>query len=184
MELESLILTELQIADLRETIEQSDEEPDLSEPTSTNAIPPSSPCQLLFRSASSCRHKSTVQSWPKLTDAARSILLRLYCERVDCLYKILHWPTVLADIQRLSTGTIETFRLVWIRTLELSIFLMALCSITDDEAKQFGLGDRKGLIEQYREACEMAFTEADLLQKPNLVILQALVIYLVSAPSQ
>jgi hypothetical protein len=103
----------------------------------------------------------------------------LYRQRVDCLYKILHWPTVLAHITRSQVEVKDGYKQTPIAALELSIFFTSLCSITNEEAKNLGLGDRIALIEQYRGATEKALSEAGLLQLPNLTVLQAFVIYLV-----
>jgi hypothetical protein len=108
----------------------------------------------------------------------------MYRHRVDCLYKVLHWPTVLADIERLHRKTQDTYKTTHIKALELSIYFTSLCSITNDEAMDLGLGDRARLIEQYRDAAEKAISEAGLLQQPDLTVLQAFVIYLVGFPAE
>jgi hypothetical protein len=97
------------------------------------------------------------------------------------VYKILHWPTVLADIACWQREAQDSYKLTSIRALDLSIYFTSLCSITDDEARNLGLGDRANLIEQYRDATERAISEAGLLQRPNLTVLQAFVIYLVGS---
>lgn len=109
----------------------------------------------------------------------RNLLQRLYRQRVDCLYKIIHWPTVSADMERSRCKEQDSPHFTSIRALESSIYFMALCSLTDGESKQLGLGDRGGLIDQYRNATESAIAEADLFHNPNVTVLQALVIYLV-----
>ncbi len=97
------------------------------------------------------------------------------------MYKILHWPTVLADIARLQSETQDRYKPTPMEALELSIYFTSLCSITNDEARNLGLGDRADLIEQYRGATERALSEAGLLQQPNVTVLQAFVIYLVGS---
>jgi hypothetical protein len=118
-----------------------------------------------------------------MSEEKRNVLLYLYRQRVDCLYKILHWPTVLADIARLQSEAQDRDKPTPIRALELSIYFTSLCSITNDEARNLGLGDRTDLIEQYRDATENALSEAGLLQQPNVTVLQAFVIYLVGSPT-
>jgi hypothetical protein len=95
------------------------------------------------------------------------------------MYKILHWPTVLVDIHRLHSDEPDLHNADTHKALEHSIYFMSLCSITDEEARCFGLGDRSSLIEQYRKATEHALSEARLLQQPTVASLQAFVIYLV-----
>ena len=116
-----------------------------------------------------------------MSEEKRNVLLYLYRQRVDCLYKILHWPTALADIARLQSEAQDRYKPTPIGALELSIYFTSLCSITNDEARNLGLGDRAGLIEQYRDATEKALSEAGLLQQPNVTVLQAFVIYLVGS---
>jgi hypothetical protein len=116
-----------------------------------------------------------------MSEEKRNVLLYLYRQRVDCLYKILHWPTVLADIARLQSEAQDLYKPTPIKALELSIYFMSLCSMTNDEAWNLGLGDRTVLIEQYRDATEKALSEAGLLQQPNMTVLQAFVIYLVGS---
>lgn len=157
-----------------------DDEPVHLETTvSENAGASSSGQALLFRPAPSCIQRRTPVEWLILSEDKRNILLYLYRQRVDCLYKILHWPTVLADIARLQTEAQDRHKLTAVGALELSICFTSLCSITDDEARNLGLGGRAGLIEQYRDATETALSEAGLLQQPNVTLLQAFVIYLV-----
>jgi hypothetical protein len=98
---------------------------------------------------------------------------------VDCLYKVLHWPTVVADIRRLHHGEPDVHKPGPHEALEYSIYFMSFCSITNEEASRFGLGNRANLIEQYRIAAETAISEAGLLHQPNVTSLQAFVIYLV-----
>jgi hypothetical protein len=114
-----------------------------------------------------------------MPDDMRTILLYLYRQRVDCLYKILHWPTVLEDLAKLPNEAQDRYKSSAMGALELSIYFISLCSITNDEARNLGLGERALLIERYRGATERALSEAGLLQQPNLTVLQAFVIYLV-----
>ncbi|KAE8441090.1 hypothetical protein EG329_005885 [Mollisiaceae sp. DMI_Dod_QoI] len=172
-------LTE-EVAGLRETFDNSDDEEVYPEPTARENAGASSTGQaLLFGSALSCIYGCNPAPWPTMSEEKRNILLYLYRQRVDCLYKILHWPTVLEDIACLHSKAQDSYKPTPIRALELSIYFASLCSITNDEARNLGLGDRVGLIEQYRDATERALSEAGLLQQPNVTVLQAFVIYLV-----
>jgi hypothetical protein len=134
---------------------------------------------LLFGPGPVCHCINASSKKPILSETVRSILLQVYRERVDCLYKALHWPSVLADILRLHNGGPEVRNSNPHEALEYSIYFMSLCSITDEEASRFGLGDRLSLIEQCRAAAEQAISETALLQQPNVTSLQAFVIYLV-----
>jgi hypothetical protein len=90
---------------------------------------------------------------------------------------------VLADIEHFQSKEPNRYKLASVGALELAIYFMSLCSITNEEARNLGLGDRSSLIEQYRNATETAISEAELLQHPDLIVLQAFVIYLVGSSS-
>jgi hypothetical protein len=64
-----------------------------------------------------------------------------------------------------------------LQALETAIYFMATCSLTDEEAK--GLGDKSRLLHTFRSSAEHLFAQSSLLQSPDLVLLQAFVIYLV-----
>ena len=109
----------------------------------------------------------------------RTVLLRLYKERIDSVYKIGHWPTVLTMIETNHARTQDGPLSVSEQTLEYAIYFMALCSISDTEAEEMGLGVRVFMLQQYRASVESLFAKSNLLQKPDLIVLQAFVIYLV-----
>jgi hypothetical protein len=56
---------------------------------------------------------------------------------------------------------------------------MAVCAITDDEAQQMGIRDRKYTMEQYRIATQNSLSKANLVRSPDLMVLQAFMAYLV-----
>ena len=174
------LLTNNQVAGLRETLDESDDEQGLWNPPSSRSAGARSTNQtLLFGPDPASHYGNGSAKCPAPSERVRSILLQLYQERVDCLYKALHWPTALADIRRLHNGELDIYKTSPHMALEHSIYFMSLCSITDEEASCFGLGDRTSMIEQYREAAEQAISEAGLLQQPTVTTLQAFVIYLV-----
>ena len=169
-----------QLADLREILEDTDDEQDLSQPPAPSTVGAFSTGQgILFGPATSYIHGRTGVALPALSKETRNALHSLYRQRVDCLYKILHWPTVLADVRRLHDNALDACKSTSIIALELSICFMAMCSITQCEAEELGLGDRDCLVEQYRDATEKAISQADLFRQPTVPVLQALVIYLV-----
>ncbi len=110
----------------------------------------------------------------------QATLFDVYRQRVDCVHKILHWPTVLADVERgrQQEGMDILFRSK--QALEYSICYMALCSLTDNEAAEMALGERQILLQMYRSATETLLTRSNFLEHPDVTGLQAFVIYLVS----
>ncbi|XPS94644.1 hypothetical protein M3J09_003953 [Ascochyta lentis] len=103
-------------------------------------------------------------------------LLDLYRARVDTVYKVVHWPTTIALVEANRTERAPTFSN---QALEYAIYFMALCTITDGEALELGLGDRSNLLRTYRLAAECFLAESDLLRHPSVTTLQAFVIYLI-----
>jgi hypothetical protein len=70
-----------------------------------------------------------------------------------------------------------------ISALETAICFMAVCALTDDEAQQMGIGDRKYAMEQYRVGTQNALSKANLIRSPDLMVLQAFMAYLVRQQS-
>jgi len=122
-----------------------------------------------------------LQPPPKNTVA---MLLRIYQDRVDKLVKVLHWGTVQDAIERSHAAGKSEVQSPAMQALAYAIYFISICSITDDEADTMMLGDRGSLIQQYRHATEILISKADLYRNPDLVVLQAFVIYLVSYAQQ
>jgi hypothetical protein len=160
---------------LRETLESSEDEEytDSQEMQGVTETVSRDTRAIIFPSA----HQNDSGALPIPSLGTQKILLQLFRERVDSVYKIVHWPTVLAIIERPTppSGT----KLSSSQALEYSIYFMALCSITDGEAKGLGLGDRPSLVQTYRATVENLYANSTLLQSPDLTLLQAFMIYLV-----
>jgi hypothetical protein len=107
-------------------------------------------------------------------------LLKIYRQRVDSVYKVLHWPTVLTLIELHHVRPLDSSNGHSIQVLEWSIYFMVICTITNNEAKEMGLGDRPVVLQTYRSMVEDLFAKSSLLQTPDLFVLQAFVIFLVS----
>jgi hypothetical protein len=56
---------------------------------------------------------------------------------------------------------------------------MSLCTVTDFEAKEMGLGMKSDILRHFRSIVEESLIESNLQQSPDFVTLQAFVIYLV-----
>ena len=140
------------------------------------AAPISTAASVLFirgRSLGSCE-------LPLLSVQARARLIQIYHYRVDKVYKILHFSTALALIEANHTSPSESPPSSSVQLLEYSIYLMALCTMTDHECEALNLGDKVVLLQTYQSAVEDLLTQSPLLQNPDLLTLQAFVIYLVS----
>jgi hypothetical protein len=113
-----------------------------------------------------------------------SELLELYRYRVDSVYKILHWPTVLRMIQQGQESNSTTSPELSEDCLKAAIYFMAICSITDSESVELGFGNRREVLQRYRSTLENSLSRSSLLQCPDLKTVQAFVIYLVCATTQ
>jgi hypothetical protein len=100
-----------------------------------------SPIALMFRPEHTKVNIKGDKDIPLFTTDVQSIFLSLYKQRVDSVYKILHWPSVLAMFEE-SQSNASTPESHSADALQNSIYFMAICSITDSEAEELGMGDR------------------------------------------
>lgn len=105
---------------------------------------------------------------PSPPSATKAWLISVYKDRVDPLFKPLHWPSTLSILQRGGKKSAEE------RALEYGIYFVAACSLFDHELER-----RQSIVEQFRQTVEEALTEAGLLTSTSLILLQAFVIHLV-----
>ena len=117
-----------------------------------------------------------------LSVSQKQTLLGFYHERVHCLYSILHWPTFLADLRSIDYEMSDNtkVRTRSLRALEASVYFLALCSITDDDAWALDSEHRPLLLDHYRRVTENLLSAAGLYKQPNLTTLQAFSMYVVS----
>jgi hypothetical protein len=108
-------------------------------------------------------------------------LLDLYVQRVACIYKVLHWPTTLPDLENSFNQHQNVGSQVAISCLRHAIYFMATCTITDEESEHMFLNSRPSLLRGYRQATEELLRKAGFICRPSIVLLQAFAIYLVRA---
>ena len=113
---------------------------------------------------------------PTLTVYTRTELLKLFRDRVDTVYKVVHWPTALASIEEDHVNSKSTVPNL---ALEYAIYFTALCTATNEEVKAMKLGVRAELLWSYQSAAEHFLASSRLLDAPDLTTLQGFVIYLV-----
>ncbi len=90
-----------EVAGIRETLEESDEEDSLPHSRYDDMERP--PIQCLPAHAVIFNHQFTFPTSNVLQpplESTRNLLLHVYHTRVDCLFKALHWPTTLAAIEK------------------------------------------------------------------------------------
>ncbi|KAG4437485.1 hypothetical protein IFR05_007040 [Cadophora sp. M221] len=165
---------------IREILEEGDSEDspsDLATESPVSSIEPSyGSGTLLFCHGASNMACDLTQL---ITSGMKSVLLSIYKDRVDCIIKVLHWPSVLAAIHKKDTGNLQVgLGSARIQALESAICYTAACAMTDDESEA-SLGLKKGpLREQLRVCAEVSISKAKLLEQPDLTVLQAFLIYL------
>jgi hypothetical protein len=167
-----------EVQGLREILEDSEDE--VEEENLGNGAIDEAPVTLgtgaiLFQQT----HHNVKTTTPTMSLETRTKLLRIYHTRVDSVYKILHWPTALSMVEESHQSIAGTLPILSVQVLETAICYMALCSITNDEAGEMDLGDRPEMLQAYRCVIEELLARSSLLHSPDLIVLQAFVIYLV-----
>ncbi|KAF5003140.1 hypothetical protein FDECE_10285 [Fusarium decemcellulare] len=103
-----------------------------------------------------------------------------YVENVDPFIKVLHVPTVEKVVRELR-GNFSTYG----PNMEALLFAVSLAAITsmDEEAVMFNFNAPKPqLLQRYQFGTEQALARADFLVTKDIVVLQALVIYISLLP--
>jgi len=169
-----------QVSGLRETLEGPDEE-DITEAeqvaSSDLQQDPNSPCSFLFEQSHKGGNDSVIL---QPSPAVRSTLLQVYHDRVDCLFKLLHWPTVCSELGSHWASNHNDSITTTTSLLEHTIYFLAICSLSQDECKKLQLGDRSSLMATSRATTELLLSKSGLLTTTRLVVLQAFILYLVS----
>ena len=106
-------------------------------------------------------------------------LLDLYVQRVGCIYRVLHWPTALPDLENSYNRQHDVGSQVTIHCLRYAIYFLAICTITDAESEHMFQSSRLSLLRGYRQATEELLRRAGFICRPSIVVLQAFVLYLV-----
>lgn len=105
-------------------------------------------------------------------------LWRVFVDNVDCLFKIIHIPTseilVYTVIHNPAHASAEALALCY------SIYYAATVALDEREDCQQLLGeDWTSALHRYKTGLEQTFAQADLIENPTVVMLQAMAIYLV-----
>lgn len=134
---------------------------------------------VLFNHGMSGANFNPVQA---LTKQMTDIILSVYQHRVDVIIKVLHWPSVIAAIQNKDMKVSSYVERQRTHALECAIHFTALCTMTEVECEQLLCCSRSSLIEYLRMEAESSMSNIKLLEHPDLIVLQAFAIYLVSKP--
>lgn len=107
-------------------------------------------------------------------------LWRIFVDVVDTLFKLVHIPTaeitVYTVINDPGVASAESLALCY------AIYYAATVALDEQDDCVQVLGETwNGALLRYKAGLEQAFAEADLLENPTVVMLQAMAIYLVRA---
>ncbi|KAE8376764.1 fungal-specific transcription factor domain-containing protein [Aspergillus bertholletiae] len=105
-------------------------------------------------------------------------LWQTFLENVNPLTKIVHIPTLQQRILNAS-GNLDSISNEF-EALMFSIYCAALRSLSNEEVLQEFGASRVTLLAQYQQAAQSALAQARLLKTSNIVVLQALVIFILS----
>ena len=171
-------LTISKVDGLRQLLNQpsdDEDEEDVSSPDSSAQIPKN---MFVFQSGSS----TSDLRWLHPISAQITLLCDTYFVRVDPIIKVLHRPTVKAQIVTAASNLGSVSRTSQ-EALMFSMYYAAVTSLSPDEC-QAQLGkDREIMLLQFKHATEAALVNVDFLSNPDLVALQAFVIFLASVRS-
>lgn len=105
------------------------------------------------------------------------LLWQIFKDNVETLIKAVHVPTMerfFMDLKDDLSGLSKSME-----PLMFVIYFAAVTSLAPDECREILGEDRDALMSQYRFATEQALSRAGFLSTQELVVLQALVIFLV-----
>ncbi|KAK5168300.1 uncharacterized protein LTR77_006869 [Saxophila tyrrhenica] len=99
-------------------------------------------------------------------------LTSIYHDRFDALFKVLHWPTAIAQMTQADPKP-WSCSFVEQQALRSAVHFGAVCTLQAHE-----VSEKSAITEQYRSVAETSLISAGLLTTRSLVVLQAFVIYL------
>lgn len=109
-------------------------------------------------------------------------LWQIYLDRVNPLTKIIHVPTVGPYLLRATGASPQLPKNV--EALLFSIYTMATVTMNKDECEEILGISRDKALARFGQGVRMCLTQMGFLKTHDLITLQALVIYLVSQPTQ
>jgi hypothetical protein len=105
------------------------------------------------------------------------ILWQVFLDRVNPLTKVIHTPSVQPYITE-GESSIEAVPLNY-QALRFVIFTLASMSMSESESQQRLGCSRQDAISDYTQGAEIALRKLNVMKNFDMVVLQALVLYLV-----
>ena len=111
------------------------------------------------------------------------LLCLIYLSNVDCVFKVLHAPSLEKYLLGQSKDLDCSPGPGGLEALKFAIYYAATTTLNEEQCiKQLG-EEKSTLLIRYRSSIELALARADFVNTLELSTLQALVIFLVSAPA-
>ncbi|KAF2814508.1 uncharacterized protein BDZ99DRAFT_471927 [Mytilinidion resinicola] len=169
-----------EVTGLRDVLEESSDDEGES-PESQNTASDASPGQSLHSNAvlfTNLSEGTPSQDLQPPSQELRDKLLSIFKFRVDAIFMVGHWPTMLAAVTEKYSYPSRPVSLSF-EALEYAIYFAAMCTLSEAESMQALGQDKESLNKRFQVAAEAAFSRADLITSRDHVVLQAFVIYLV-----
>lgn len=106
-------------------------------------------------------------------------LWQIYLDNVNPLLKLTHTPTLQGQLIEAAANPSKISKPL--EALLFSIYFIAIVSLNDEEALETFKEDKTRLISRYHRGTQQALINAGFMRSPDIVVLQAFVIYLVSS---
>lgn len=108
------------------------------------------------------------------------MLCTVFIENFDPLFKVLHVPTLKKSVVEASSDIENISEDRNMEALLFAMYFAAVATLKPEKCTEFFQEDKERLLTKYRHGAELAFANADLFTSSDMVLLQALVIFLVS----
>lgn len=107
-------------------------------------------------------------------------LWQFFISNVNPLLKITHAPTLQPQIISASADPAKIPRPL--EALMFAIYFAAITSLTEEDVRATFGEDRNFLLKKYHDAAQQALVNAGFMRSSELMVLQALFLYLVTLP--
>lgn len=105
-------------------------------------------------------------------------LWQIYLDNVNPLLKLTHTPTLQGQLIEAVANPAKISKPL--EALLFSIYFMAIVSLTDEEVQETFKEEKTRLMSKYHRGTQQALVNAGFMRSPDIVVLQAFLMYLVS----
>lgn len=166
-----------EVTGLRETLEGTDGDDSQQPDPAVHRYQPgaqNTPNLLLFnRDSESSKYADTY-----ITPSMRTVLVQIYYDRIDILFKVTHWPTVMKMLQGDGRNDMASKSNVASTALGSCIYFTAATALSNQDCEELCLGPKTVLVENCRHYAENFLSQSNLLIEPSFTSVQAFTIYL------